>query len=148
MILGSVLYILPGWTLQSVSLVKQAVSRKDRLLFCFRREGLRDMLKRQFSHFRFEECMRKKDRAAESIVEGVWKRVEGMVLYSQFKVSRSRHSQQRCLLAWPECCWCCYRGRGECMLVALHVVLSPESTAELQIISCELKLFVVWRDHT
>lgn len=29
------------------------------------------------------------------------------------------------------------------MLVALHVVLSPESTAELQIISCELKLFVV-----
>lgn len=29
------------------------------------------MLKRQFSHFRLEECMRKKDRAAESIVEGV-----------------------------------------------------------------------------
>lgn len=63
------------------------------------------MLKRQFSYCLLEECMRKKDREAESIVEGsVTERVEGMVLYSQFKVSRSRHSQQRCLLAWPERC--------------------------------------------
>lgn len=69
--LGSVLYILSGLLLQSVSLVKEAVSRKDRPLFGFRREGLRDMLKRQFSHFLLEECTRRKDRAAESIVEGV-----------------------------------------------------------------------------
>ncbi|RCU34709.1 hypothetical protein DVA76_19310, partial [Acinetobacter baumannii] len=68
-VLGSVLYILSGLLLQSVNLVKQAVSRKDRLLFRFRREGLRDMLKRQFSYCLLEECMRKKE--AESIVEGV-----------------------------------------------------------------------------
>lgn len=66
-VLGSVLYILSGLLrLQSVNLVKQAVLRKDRLLFRFRREGLTDMLKRQLSYFLLEECMREKDREAES----------------------------------------------------------------------------------
>lgn len=63
-VLGSVLYILSGLLLQSVSLVKQAVSRKDRLLFHFRTEGLRDMLKRQFSYFLLE-CMRESQRSRE-----------------------------------------------------------------------------------
>lgn len=61
-VLGSVLYILSGSLLQSLNLVKQAVLRKDRLLFGFRREGLRDMLKRQLSYFLLEECMREKDK--------------------------------------------------------------------------------------
>ncbi len=43
-------------------------------LFCFRREGLRDMLKQQFSYFLIEECIRKKDRSREhsggSVKEG------------------------------------------------------------------------------
>ena len=36
--------------------------RKHRLLFCFRREGLRVMLKRQLSYCLLEECMREKDK--------------------------------------------------------------------------------------
>lgn len=40
-VLGSILYILSSFLVQSVSLVKQAVSRKDRL-FVLRREGLRE----------------------------------------------------------------------------------------------------------
>lgn len=61
------------------------------------------MLKRQFSYFLLGECTRKKDRAAESVVGGV-REGGGMVSNSQIEVSKSRHSQQRCLLAWPECC--------------------------------------------
>lgn len=43
-------------------------------LFCFRKEGLRHMLKQQFSYFLLEECIRKKDRSKEhsggSVKEG------------------------------------------------------------------------------
>lgn len=104
--------------------LKQAVSRKDRPLFQFRGKRVeRHAEAAVLVIFLLEECTRKKERSTEhsgrSVKEGWWR--EGMVLYSQFNVSRSRHSQQRCLLTWPECCWC-YRGRGKCMLVALHVV--------------------------
>ena len=66
-----------------VSLIKQAVSRKDRPLFCFRREGLRDMLKRQLSYFLLQECIIKKDKEAD--MGECEKRVEGW-----FCTARSR----------------------------------------------------------
>lgn len=45
------------------------------------------MLKRQFSYFLLGECTRKKDRAAESEVEGV-REGGGMVSNSQIEVSK------------------------------------------------------------
>lgn len=146
--LGSVLYILSGLLLQSVSLVKQAVSRKDRLLFGFRREGLRDMLKRQFSHFLLEECTRRKDRAAESIVEGVWQRVEGMVSYSQIKVSRK---QAQPTTMSPSRGWVLlmlpregemHAGRSTCSFSPREHTWTTD-----YLLSCKV-VFVIWRDQT
>lgn len=125
MVLGSVLYIPFSWftTSQSIRL-SRLFQEKTGCCFVFlfwEKKGWETCWSGSFCYFRLEECMRKKDREAESHSGGSVKEGGGDGLYSQFKVFRSRHSQQRCLLAWPECCWC-YHRRGNGMLVALHVL--------------------------
>lgn len=90
-VLGSVLYIRSGLPLKSVSLIKQAVSRKDRLLFHFRTEGV-DRHAEAAVLFFMSALDRKieKQRASWGECERRWR--GGFVRFSQIKVSRSRNS--------------------------------------------------------
>lgn len=117
-VLGSVLYILSGLLVQSVNLVKQAVLRQE-CRFIWEEKALDTCWSSSLVIY-FLRSAWEKDREAESQSGGsVNDRVEGMVLYSQFKVSRSRHSQQWCLLAWPEISWR-YQGGGGGACLLFH----------------------------
>lgn len=103
----------------TVDLVRQATSGRIQAAVSFDRrrvegEKNNNMLKQQFSSFLPRGCMRE-----GATVGGEWERAEGMILVSQVKVSRSRNSQRRHLVAWSEC------GREGCMLPLL---LFPQPT--------------------